>query len=240
MSDSTLMTAWDEVADWVARALLKTGMETVVLLPLSEHSAAATTIVRETLAAPDYRRRKVAAILLGYTQAADTNLLEQFYEAEAARDAALAVDAPDKLLAQSVMEELVFAATRWCRVDDLQAAGLALLHKIVEATIEGDYWNSASYAMTTLLRYDAPGAGELLQRFAEFANTANIEHPSKPTLKQERAFAERLLENNAGTLNAIESVLDGRDRVLQELRPSEEQTQIVERLVAAARQYTDG
>jgi hypothetical protein len=112
---------------------------------------------------------------------------------------------------QSVVEDIVFAATRWARDPGLRPAGLALLRSIVQRTIAGEYWNTASYALTTLCRHADPEAPELLRRFRAFAGGPAPSHPSKPSLTQERSFADNLLAGNPGTLLAIEGVLDGKD-----------------------------
>lgn len=133
---------------------------------------------------------------------------------EADRDARMDPKSFSRMDTQSVVEELVFSAVRWARNEKLRPAALKFLADFVERTVNGEYWNTSSYAMTTLVRHSAPGASDLLARFQAYAQGSAPTHPSRPSLTQEKSFAENLLKKNPATLGAIEAVLDQRDQAL--------------------------
>jgi hypothetical protein len=113
-----------------------------------------------------------------------------------------------RLHTQSVVDDIVFSAAFWARNPNTREAGFDLLRSVVEKTIDGEYWNTSSYAMTTLLHHQAVGSSELLKRFHDFAMKAKVDHPSNPSLTQEKEFAQSLVAKNAKTLGVIESLLD--------------------------------
>jgi hypothetical protein len=113
-----------------------------------------------------------------------------------------------RLDTQSVVEDIVFSAAFWARREHSRLPAVQLLRNIVECTLAEEYWNTASYAMTTLCRHQTPGCGELLTRFQEFASSSKVNHPSRPSLTQEKEFAQNLAAKNPKTLQAIESLLD--------------------------------
>lgn len=215
MSQYDLFSAWFRVADWCAYDLAKDGYEGVVLQPLGGFPKAATAIARAAAQSDNYMHRKIAASLAGWIREPEISLLDDLFCWEVARDANLKSDDTRRLDTQSVVEDIVFAATRWARQESLQDAAFALLTQIVQSTIDGEYWNTSSYAMTTLVRHSADGAADLLARFQSFANGPPPEHPSRPSLTQEREFADNLVAGNSQTFAAIEAVLDGKDQALE-------------------------
>ena len=238
MSRDALLAAWERHVDWIGAVLMKDGVEGCVLQPVGQVSAAATALVRHSFRSDNYIRRKVGAALGGYVTAADHHLLTELFEAERTRDAKMSADSRERLLCQSVVEDIVFAAARWCRSDDLRAAGLDLSTDVVRRTIDGEYWNTASYAMTTLCFYRKAGAAELLKRFHAFCTPSRLpfrgkprlpEHPSRPTLEQERQFARGLAAENPATLRSIERVLNQKDDAARQVK-----------LDGDARQWLDG
>ena len=188
MSKYDLDSAWFRVADWCAYDLTKDGYEGVVLQPLGQFPAAATTVVRAAAQSDNYMHRKTAASLAGWICKPETSLLDDLFCAEVTRDTNPKTDDLRRLDTQSVVEDIIFAATRWAREQSLQQSAFALLTSIVQRTIDGEYWNTSSYAMTTLVRHSADGAADLLARFQSFANGTPPQHPSRPSLTQERNF----------------------------------------------------
>ena len=215
MSHYDLYSAWFRVADWCAYDLAKDGYEGVVLQPLGQFTTAATTLARAAAQSANYMHRKIAASLAGWICEPDTSLLDELFCTEVARDTNLKTEDVRRLDTQSVVEDIVFAATRWARQQSLQHSAFELLTTIVERTIEGEYWNTSSYAMTTLVHHSAKGSADLLARFQSFANGTPPQHPCSPSLTQERTFAENLLAGNPRTLAAIERVLDDKDLLLK-------------------------
>lgn len=254
MSETDFLRLWDEeLAEWCSTQLMKDGVEGALLGRLSEYPVAASRLVRHDAAADDYTRRKLAAVVAGYCRTLPATVLNELLESEAERDRK-ASDMMERLYCQSVVEDIVFAASRWCRPkgqdasallstpqpprDENTAAGLAVLSKIVERTVSGESWNTASYAMTTLCRSQAPNAEQLLAGFHAFANGSPPEHPSKPSLQQERSFADGLMAKKKATLDAIESLLNEKDEAAAAVRFGGEAKKLIEDWLQAASTVT--
>lgn len=212
MSEYDLLAAWFRIADWAAYDLAKDGAEGIVLRPLGRHPKAATLITRSGFTSSNYRHRKLAASLAGWIQQPPLDLLAQLFQQEAERDRRIPKDDFSRLDTQSVVEDIVFSAAFWARREQSRPAAVQLLRDIVERTLAGEYWNTASYAMTTLCRHQAPGCNELLTRFQEFASTGKVKHPSRPSLSEEMEFAQNLVAKNPKTMQAIESSLDQKEK----------------------------
>jgi hypothetical protein len=208
LNEYDLLAVWFRVADWAAYDLSKSGAEGIVLKPLGQFSKSATFIARAASKSSVSQHRKVAACLAGWIKQPPLNLLRELFDQEAERDRKLPKEDFGRFDTQSVVEDIVFSAAFWARNPKTREAGLELLRSVVEKTIGGEYWNTASYAITTLLHYRAPGSAELLKRFSDFATEAKVNHPSNPSLSQEKEFAENLMAKNPKTLGVIESLLD--------------------------------
>lgn len=244
MSRDALLAAWERQVDWIGNVLTKDGVEGCVLQPVGQMPAAATALVRHAFQSDNYIHRKVGAALGGYVTDADHHLLKELFEGERTRDAKMPADSRERLFCQSVVEDIVFAAARWCRSDDLRTAGLDLSSDVVRRTIDGEYWNTASYAMTTLCFYREAGAAELLKRFHAFCTPSGLpfrrkprlpEHPSRPTLEQERQFAQGLAAGNPATLRSIERLLDQKDDGARQVALSADARQWLNGLLDLAR-----
>jgi hypothetical protein len=209
MNEYDLLAVWFRVADWAAYDLSKSGEEGIVLKPLGQYPKAATFIARAASKSSVWRHRKIAACLAGWIKKPpQDDLLRDLLQQEAERDRQLPKKDFGRLDTQSVVEDIVFSAAFWARNPDTREAGFDLLRSVVERTIGGEYWNTSSYAITTLLHHQASGSSELLKRFHDFAVNARVDHPSKPSLTQEKEFAQNLMAKNPKTLNVIESLLD--------------------------------
>jgi hypothetical protein len=211
MTKHDLLAEWVAVADCLTWRLMKNGQESAVLVRLGGNSKASNVIVRETfgstLYSDDFRYRKLAAALSGYTKEPDEDLLAFLFDQEHGRDISLRDDSIKRLECQSVVEDIVFAACRWARNERLRPRAMDFLERIVRLTVAGDYWNTASYAMTTLCRHNYDKSFPLLQMSAAFARTAEIRHPCRPDMRQERDFSSNLQARNPETLEAIERLL---------------------------------
>lgn len=208
MDEYDLLAVWFRVADWAAYDLSKDGDEGVVLKPLGQYSKAATFIARAASKSSVAQHRKIAACLAGWIEQPPMNLLRDLFQQEVERDRRLPKQDFGRFDTQSVVEDIVSSAALWLRNSTTRDAGIDLLRSVVEKTISGEYWNSSSYAITTLLNHQAPGSDELLKQFFEYAMTAEVDHPSNPSLTQEKEFAQCLMDKNPKTLNVIESLLD--------------------------------
>lgn len=199
---------WErQLAEWCAEDLLRDGVEAALLRPLGRHGRAAAALVAHLARAEDVRRRKLAAILAGFIDDPPRQLLDELFEGESERAAAAAPESGEPLYSQSVVEDLVLAAARWCREEAPRPAAQALLRKVVERTLIGEYWGAAPFALATLVRYQAPGSAELLDSFAAFAAGAPPAHLSLPSLATEREFARALLARSPEALDAVEGML---------------------------------
>lgn len=211
-----LLEKWEDLCAWIAEELLPVGMEGAVLEPLGQLPIA-PELLNHSFASDNYNDREVAACLAGYLKDPDGHLLCDLFNNERERDRSLPTDALERLGCQSVVEDIVFSAARWCRQPHLRDSGIKVLQDIVIKTIDGEYWNTASYALTTLCHHQTPETDELLDKFARFclpegSNSANPpQHPSAPTLEQEAQFAKCLISGDKRTINAIEQLLDEKE-----------------------------
>ena len=112
--------------------------------------------------------------------------------------------------------------------------------RIIDRTIAGEYWNTASYALTTLCRHEADGYAELLSRFEQFATSGAVDHPSRPSLDQEREFAQNLAAKNPQTVQAIESVLDQKEQAATSDSLDDSSRGAIKDLLQAAERFESG
>jgi hypothetical protein len=231
-ADRALIEVWEnQVGGWVEE-LMSEGLEAALLKPLADYPAAALCIVRHVSGWDNHRQRKVAATIVGLLGgAAPESALVSLLESEARRRGR-ASEPFEVLLNHSVVEDIVFAATRWCAVAERREAGLATLRAVVERTLGGEYWNTASYAMAGLVHHQAPDAALLLERFVEFAHGEPPRDPSNPSLGQERDVAGRLL---SGHSDDIEQQLADADHLAARVTWDDEATRAVAQFLAAAR-----
>ncbi len=181
MGETEFLRMWDEqLARFCVDDLMPAGQEAALLQPLASVPAAAERLVRRTGLCDDHRQRRAAAILAGFARVRSLDLLDELFERESERAAAAPADSLEPLYSQAVVEDVVLAATRWCRSAGTREPALSLLRKVIERTLVGEYWSSAPYALTTLLRYNAPGSDLLLQAFAGFAFRCAAGPPRTP------------------------------------------------------------
>jgi hypothetical protein len=237
MSEYDLLAAWFRVADWTFYDLFKGGDEAVVLKPLGQHSRAATFIVRAASKSSAYEHRKIAACLAGWIHQPPLDLLVDLFRQEAERDRQLPKMDFGRFETQSVVEDIVFSAAFWARRERTRSAAFGLLRTVVERTITGQYWNTASYAITTLCRHQATDHLELLNRFQQFAKCAKVDHPSNPDLTQEKTYAANLLANDSSTLDNIESLLNQKEEAAVAVNLDEQGRAAIERLVQVAERF---
>lgn len=226
-----LIEAWEQPYGGWAEDLMDDGDEGLQLKPLADHPDAALAIIDHVKGWDRHKQRKITATIAGYLgPKAPSDLLDELFEAERKRDKATD-DTFERLTAQSVVEDVAFAATRWCRHDDTRPQGIAILQRVVEDTLGGTYWNTASYAMATLLLHNAPGAEELLNGFAEFAN-------GNPNLNQEREFASKLVKGDKDCIASIETHLTNAEAEAERLSEDPETRDSVNGFLKIAAAFT--
>src|SRR5262249_25014617 len=136
---------WDrQIAEWCVDDLMRDGTEAALFEPLARYKWAAVQLVEHASASDDHRQRKAAAILAGFVDDPPAALLDDLFERESERSARAAPEPTEPLCCQSVVEDVVLAAARWCRKDASRSAGLAVQRKVVERTMVGEYWGAAS------------------------------------------------------------------------------------------------
>jgi hypothetical protein len=226
---------WDEqLARWCVDDLMPAHQEGALLQPLAVHAYAAQRLLRHAAQSDDHRQRKAAAILAGHAAELPPDTLDELFERESERSAAAAPDGLEPHYSQSVVEDVVLAATRWCRQSSLREPAFALLRKVVERTLVGDYWSTAPYALATLCRYEAAGAEALLREFDAYTRRPPPDHPTRPTLHTERRFVEALHGSGDG-LGAVESMLARQDALAGEIVLEPETQALVDSWLELAR-----
>jgi hypothetical protein len=144
----------------------------------------------------------------------------------------------ERLSMQSVVEDIVFSAAFWARREETRAAAFELLRRVVERTIGGEYWNTASYAMTTLCRHQCLAYADLLTRFQQFAFKGKVdEHPTNTDLMQEKEFAQHLAAKNPNTLVVIESSLNQKETAATAANLDDNSRAAIDQLVKVAERF---
>ena len=221
--ETALVSAWEERFGAWAEDLLRDGLETALLAPLATQPAGALCIARHVAHWDNHLQRKLAATIVGLVgTAAPEDMLDALLDAEVARRGRSS-ELFQQLTNHSVVEDIVFAATRWCRAAPRRDAGLGVLRRVVERTLDGEYWNTASYAVMGLLHHDAPDARALFERFAAFARGGER--------APERVFVEHLAQGNS---TIIEDQLAGAEREAATIAWSDDARAAIGELVALA------
>src|SRR4051794_29265367 len=93
MSEQELLDSWQNMYGSWTEDLMRDGSEAALLGPLATRPAGALRIVREIRSWDNHMQRKIAATIVGRVGAgAPATLLNELFEAEAARRAAVAAD----------------------------------------------------------------------------------------------------------------------------------------------------
>jgi len=103
----------NELTDWLSY-LMKEGCDGAVLAHLAGCQGAAEAVIDKSSTSGSYTHRKLAATLAGYLSEPRADLVARLLAQERERDTALAATSMDRLSCQSVVEDIVFSATRWC------------------------------------------------------------------------------------------------------------------------------
>jgi hypothetical protein len=229
-----LIEQWNAYAGWIW-ALAKDDREGAVLKPLAGNCELALVLIRAAAGSDSHEERKLGASLAGYVATPPPDLLRTLLAWERKRDAALPAQSYEKLACQSVVEDIVFSATRWCWADATRQAGLAVLREVVNDTLGGQYWNTASYAMVSLIRHGAEDAEELLGRFRKFAHSPPpAADANRPDTTQERSFAHALAAGDEKARNVIDNLLRDRDQASDEIGSHPEVLGVVAAFMQAA------
>lgn len=164
-------------------------------------------------------------------------MLSDILRNEADRDKALSNDAFERLLCQSVVEDIVFSAIRWCRVDQTKAAGRSVLRQVVEQTTHGTYWDTSVYAMRALAFYSPQDMNVLLEAYSALASMETLNHPSNPSLRQERKFVEQLKAGSEDVFDPIRFFFEEKDQAVQQYIISREHQRLLDALIVQAQRF---
>jgi hypothetical protein len=134
-----LDTLWNDYA--------KEGKESAVLAPLAQYPNAGAWLAKSLALSDDYVTRKLGAMLAGWVR--DPKHLGMLLEM---LDHERKVFREDQLSANSVGEDIMFAATRWSESRDSQVgdAGTTVLAEMVRDALSGTHWNTVHWAVANL------------------------------------------------------------------------------------------
>jgi len=127
----------------------KKGRESAVFGPLARYPAAAGWLAERMSLSTDYITRKLGAMLAGWVHdPTHAGLLSQMLDRERK------VFADDSLNANSVGEDIMFAATRWAESQDSQvkSGGTNVLARMIWDALENTHWNTVHWAIANLHR----------------------------------------------------------------------------------------
>jgi hypothetical protein len=144
----------------------KEGRESAVLAPLAQYPNAAAWVARWMALSTDYTTRKLAAMLAGWVHdRKHISILAEMLD----RERIVFVD--DSLTANSVGEDIMFAATRWTDSRDPQVrnAGIDILASMIRDTLGNTRWNTAHWAVANLHRATG-GNHELFSQLISIAD----------------------------------------------------------------------
>src|ERR1700722_5887796 len=148
----TLNPLWNDFA--------QEGRESAVLAPFARYPKAGAWLARSMGMSSDYKTRKLAAMLGGWIQDPKyISILSEMLNRE--RE----VFRGDSLSANSVVEDIMFAATRWTESNDAQVreGGIEVLATMVRDALEGTAWNTVNWAVANLY-HATQGMHEVFQR----------------------------------------------------------------------------
>lgn len=138
----------------------KEGKEGDALAPLARYPKAAGWLAKSMAMSNDSITRKLAAMLAGWVQdARHASLLVEMLE----RERKVFRENPSD--ANSVGEDIMFAATRWSdsRQSQVRDAGIEVLAGMVRDALEGTPWNSVHWALANLYKATG-GKNDIFQR----------------------------------------------------------------------------
>jgi hypothetical protein len=154
----------------------KDGTESAVLAPLAEYPNAAGWLAGSMAISRDHITRKLGAMLAGWiTDPRHAGLLSEMLETERH------VFNEDPLMANSVGEDIMFAATRWTQqpAGKLRHAGIDVLAEMIGDALEGIPWNTVHWALANL-HSATNGDHEIFDRLR---NTVDEDLDEQPFLK---------------------------------------------------------
>ena len=125
----------------------KQGKESAVLAPLARYPNASAWLARSMGMSSDDITRKIGAMLAGWVR--DTKHVGLLFEM---LDRERKVFPKDSASANSVGEDIMFAATRWTQspIPQIRDAGIQILVSMIMDALNGTHWNSVNWAIGNL------------------------------------------------------------------------------------------
>jgi hypothetical protein len=143
----SLESAAVESSDVLWYGFAKAGKEIAILAPLGQYPGAAAWLTEKLSKEHRYITRKLGAMLAGWVHdPKHVGLLSQMLDRERQ------VFRDDPLSANSVGEDIMFAATRWMDSPNPQVkgAGTNVLARMIWDAMEGTPWNTSHWAAANL------------------------------------------------------------------------------------------
>jgi hypothetical protein len=151
-----------EAFDILWYELAKEGKESAAFAPLARYPNTSFWMVQSMAGSSDFRNRKLGAMLAGWiTDPKYLALLREMLQRERG------IFAGDSLNANSVGEDIMFAATRWTESEDSQtrSAGIDILAGMIRDALHGTPWNTVNWAIGNL-HHATQGKHEVFQELA--------------------------------------------------------------------------
>jgi len=162
-----LQSAALEALDPLWNHFAKEGREGAVFAPLAKYPNAAAWLAQRMAMSTDCVARKLGAMLAGWIRDPKyTGLLSQTLEHERK------VYRDDSVSANSVAEDIMFAATRWTESQNprVRQAGIDVLASMITDALEGTPWNTVHWAVANL-HHATEGNHEVFRRLANATDT---------------------------------------------------------------------
>lgn len=239
----------EAVIEYAAFELNGESAEGAVLAPLGAFPRSAEAIAMSLVEDDHPYIRSVGALIPGYTPKCDPEVLEEIWHFEVERRGSAgddheeeSIEAPGEDIEEddemarafiiagtnSVAERILMSAVRWLEMDELKReTAVRILSDMVDRTIDGEAWNDAHLALSTLCRIKHPEAESLVERFA-----AIEDGPAYFA-----SWAQRLRDGEAEVLNAAEDLVKGADEQQHSINIPTQHQKELKALLEAARDY---
>ncbi|GAB5405800.1 MAG: hypothetical protein Aurels2KO_40310 [Aureliella sp.] len=160
--------------NWAWEDLAQCGEESALFAPMAESPEAAGWLAGCMAMSDDSITRKLAAMLAGWLVESKFNrdLLGEMLQRERQRATS------DMLEANSVVEDILLAATRWASgtQEETRSAGRAVLSEIVRDALLGTKWNTAHWAFANL-HFATDGTASIIAEAIEASSAQLADQP---------------------------------------------------------------
>lgn len=236
--EESLGEAMGPVIEYAAFELNRDAADGAVLAPLGSYPRAAEAIAMSLVQEDDPYIRCIGALIPGYAEGCDPEVLEEIWRLETERRKCMEDDQIDDdagleaaltvAETNSVAERVLISSVRWLRLGGgKQQTAMRILRDMVERTLEGENWNDAHWALSALCRYQHPDSAELVTRFAAIQSG-----PEYFPL-----WAQRLRDGDPEALSVADDLVNSADAAQRGTTLPRQQRKELDALLAAARAY---